>query len=678
MKSLNVDKYVLKYMFGKDKKILQFAKFIEDHCKELEKGILTQNEEISLKLVYEYLYVVNTVYKNIGLLQLINGETFKELKNANNSIELLQEKFYSNVEIFEKLVKNKKTPEKILKKFILKQNPTIDEIQTSIKNLEQKIQSQLLSQNLIPVSKNIKSNISGIPNVINLSRQTYYYLQRNVYNAREREILEHHYMTHANKSLKDLAKLIIERHKFAVLSGSPTYFNLIKKKTSNENTIKSDIEDLISKIDLKSRKEIDRIYRNLKTDKFDKKVDTNDIVYYCEKFKTKLEFTPNHVIKCLITLINKYFGIQFIEQSNVATWHENNIVYKVGFGKELFGYCCVDLEKRESKEMKSPICVHLCQQYTNLENKTFPTKIGIIANYTNLNIKCMTLSDVIYLFREFGYAIQMLSYKSSNGIYILNEEFDILMPQIMECILWERETVELLCSEHNNIEDVIDNMLFTRHLQFAHSIKIKCINALFDHVIHNSQEFIKFLKSVEESEHENLLISTYKKIYENIMFSQQDILNTNISGINPTVIQQEVNGSAGLVYCNIYTEILSFSIFHNIRSKIINGGEQFIQNVMRANPSKIKTKLEEFISKNNSDSYNIYLRELIGYNEIDTEMNNNININISKINNKNTKQMHTKIKTSLPTIVESSANKYDDSDHSNDNIENVIRIDRKP
>lgn len=677
MKSLNVDKYVSKYMFGKDQKFLPFIKFIEDHCKELERGILTQDDLISLKLLYEYMYVMNTVYKNIGLLLLLNDDN-KELIQTNNIIESMQDKFFSNVPIYEKLINIKKVPEKILKKFTLKQNPTIDEIQSGIKILEHKICSNLTSRNMIPISKTMKTNITNLPNSINLDRQNYYFLQRNVSNAREREIIEHFYITHSNKSLNDLANLIIERHKLAVLSGSPTYFNFIKKKSSNENTIRADIEDLISKIDLKSRKEVDRIYRNLQTDRFDKKVDSNDIVYYCEKLKTRVEFFPNNVIKCLLHIFEKYFNIQFIALENKSEmWNDNVIGYKVGFGKELFGYCYIDLKKTALKKMTSPVCVHLCHQYTNLENKTTPTKVAIIGNYQDLSSKCMTLSDVIYLFREFGCAIQMLSHKSSNGLLFSNDEFDILMPQVMECILWEKQTIEMLCSSET-ISDIIDNVLFTRHLDFAHQIKIKCVNALFDNVIHNSQDFIRILKSVEPNEQNKILISSYKKIYENIMFSQQDILNTNIIGISPSVIQQEINGSEGLIYCNIYTEILSFSVFQLIKS---GNGETFVKNVLRCDQNKMKKQLEEFISDGDCNSYDLYLKELIGYNEIDTEINNNINNKIGFKNNSVNAIKHLQTKKSLkvmPTIIESSANQYDDSEHSDDNIENIIRIERKP
>lgn len=672
MKSLNIEKYIQKYMFDStDKsKILQFIKYIESHCEELEKGILEQDEPIAKKLLYEYIHITTTIYENIGLLTIIYGDV-DYLNDANKTIEQMYNKFFTNSKIYEKVLSLKKVSEKIIRKFNLEKNPAINEITNNIKKLELLIAKTLTASTTMPTSKKMRDEIEDLPKKIKLDRQNYYFLQRNLSCAREREVVEQLYFSHSNQTLNMLANLVIERHKLAVLTGSPTYFNFIKKKTSNETNIKQDLEDLVLKIDLKSRKEIDRIYRNLLTDRYDKKVDSNDIVYYCEKFKTKITFSPKHILNCIFKIVEQTFGIKFIETQIPKLWSNTVLGYKVGFEKELLGHCYLDLCKTPTKTMTSPICLHMSHQYTNLDGNTTSTKVAIIGNYLNLDEKCMSFSDVIYLFKEFGSAIQMLSYKSSNGLMFTNKEFSTLMPQIMECILWERKTIEMLCKGEDS--DIVDNVLFTRHLNFAHSIKIKCANALFDHVLHNSAELIKIIKSVDPTEYGQVLLSAYKKIYENIMFSQQDILNTNINGIYPTCIQQEINGSEGLVYCDIYTEILSFNIYQLTKSGL---GTKFIKNVLRCDQNRIKTQLEEFITSAGDNSYDVYLRELIGYNEIDTEINNKINqkilINNSKFSNYNRRQVNT-----LPTIVESSANQFDDSDHSDDNVENIIKIDRK-
>jgi hypothetical protein len=667
MKSLNVDKYVSKYMFGKDQKILPFIKFIEDHCGEIEKGILSNDNQIAIKLLYEYLYITDVVYKSVGLMRMVR--TNPDLDQADTRIETLVDNFFKSEEIFTKVSKLK-VHDKIIKKFTCKQNESIELIQKNIKHLEQQIQNLLNTNVIMKTTPVMKKQIAGLPDNLPLSRQTYYYLQRNLNSANERKQIEDLYYQKANSSLQLLSQLIIERHKYAILSGCSSYFHLIKKKLSGESeNIKSDIDDLILKINQRSKKEIDRIFRSLKSDGFDKKVDVNDIVYYYEKFKTKVSFTPNHVLKILFNVINKYFNIDFIESKQDGLWSDNVKSYKVGIGKELFGYCYLDLLKSSGRSISSPNCIHLCHQYTNLNSKTIPTRIVIIGNYPSLDETCMSFSDVIYLFREFGYAIQSLSYKTSNGVILPNEEFDVLMPQIMECIAWEKSTIELLCvNELVTHPNIVDNVIFMRHTDFAHSIKLRCVNALFDHMLHNSPELIKILKTDNSNGKQgSTLLSIYKKTYKNIMFSQQDILNVDISGINPTLIQQQINGSESLLYCNIYSEILSFNIFQLVAS---GHGQEFISNVLRSDQTKMKKPLESFISKANNNSYELYLKELIGYSEIDTEVNNKIN---NSLNTHNALRIK---KHPLPVIVESSANQFDeDTDVSN--VENVIKIDRR-
>lgn len=670
MESLNVCKYIQKYLFCKDPKIITFIHFIEKYCKDLEKQMLDQQTQPNmLKLLYEYLYVLDVVYKHIGLLSLLYKNP--DLLEANKKIESFQSNFFANESIYEKLIKIKGIEPTIMNKFKLKQNINIDEIRLKIRSLERDIYSQLVAPNNVPMSRGIKLSLKNVPNSINLNRQNYYHLQRNIDNAREREIIEHCYIsnTNLNDALHKLALLVIERNKFAVLSGKPTFFSLVKKSALDENTIKSDIEDLVKKIDGKSRKEIDRIYRKLSADKFDKKVDANDIVYYCEHLTTRVTFQLSHIIHCVRCALNKYFKIELVETQDTHIWNANVICFEVKFESKLLGLCYVDLQKTETKSMTSPISIHLSQRRGNSD----VTRVAIIGNYPNFEKKIISLSDTIYLFREFGCAIQMLAHESSNGLFIENKEFCNLMQQIMECVLWEKSTIKMLC-EQETIENVVDCVLFTRHLNFAYTIKMKCINALFDYVLHNSLELIKIIKSANTNDYKQIMFSVYKKIYQHIMFSQQDILNTNISGINPIILQQEINGSEGLIYCNIYTEILSFGIFQLVKN---GNGLQFVQTVLKSYPQHMKKKLDEFLDR--EDSYDAYLKELIGYAEIDTEINNQIN---HKLNPKQTSKRYFDFNNTstntLPTIIESSANMFDDSDHSNDNMENIIRIDKRP
>ena len=83
----------------------------------------------------------------------------------------------------------------------------------------------------------------------------------------------------------------------------------------------------------------------------------------------------------------------------------------------------------------------------------------------------------------------------------------------------------------------------------------------------------------------------------------------------------------------------------------------------KAGSDKFKELVKKFISKI-EDNYNLYLQELIGYNEIDTELN-------MKIKNEN----------STHNSTDNDINYFDDGDSDNysdnNNKENMIFIDRK-
>ena len=647
MKSLCIDKYIANYLYKNQEQLDKFVDFIQKYCEKIEHKIIKASDNVTIKLLYEYMYIIDVIYKNIGLMQLVSNNT--NLKDADKRIEIMIDKFFKNEEIFEKLSKLN-TDERILKKFILNTNPATRSTLKNIKILENRIQSQLNDPTIIKPTLEIKQQIINIPNELHLTRQTYYSMQRQIRDPNVRKYIEEIYYNKSNMLLESLSKLIIERHKYSILSGHTSYFNLIKKKSDD---VKLLLEDLMNKINEKSKKEIERIHRELTRDGYNKKVDVSDIIYYYEKLKTKILFSPDHVIKTLFKISKQYFNITFENINYTDLWNNNVLTYKVCFKTKFLGYIHIDLKQCENKTLTSPTCISLCQTYINIDNKTIPTRVAIIGNYISMNDKCMSFSDTNYLFKEFGYALQLLLNKTTAGIYF-NNEFSSLMPQVFECIIWEFNTVELLCS-NETIPNLVDNIIFTRHLHFASSIQLKCVNALFDHILHNSPELMKILKTTDQ--HQNILLSVYKKTYENILCYQGNIMNLNISGINPTLIQQEINGSEGTLYFNIFIDILSFSVFQLIKE---GKGEKFITDVLYSDQLKIKKLLDSFISQlQNDNCYDLYLRDLINYNEIDTELNNTIN---KKITNTN--------------ITETSANQFNEYSD-DDTVENIIIIDRK-
>jgi len=647
-----IDKIIMEFVFNKrnDKSLITM---ILNYCNKLQKSILKSTDKSSIKLLFEFVYIINYLYKAAGLLQIISPS--KNTTKIDTVISQYYTDFLKNVTMLSHIKKIKlditnKTDlslvEKILENMLKKQDVDINRFTSNINNIKQEISNTLNDvQNMN--TNEIKKYIPDVPKKIILDRQSYFYLQRKIKDPILRTKIEVEYFKKSKKCLNLLEKLIIERHKYAMYMKHNTYFEFIKQKSSGESKdITSLINDLIGKIDTRSRKEMERIRRELSKDGCDKKVDLSDIIFYYEKLKTKHAFSSELVTNVIFDRMKKYFGIQFIK--NTEHYDICNYSYNViNSAGEIIGVLYIVNNLKQT----CPISLHLCQQYD-----ATPSKMTLLMG----NNKNMTYSDVIYLFREFGTILQTMSCTTlKNGVLFGNNEFDTLFSQIMEYIAWEKETISKICFGLD--KTVIDHILFMRYIDFANSIKLRCITALFDHIIHNSHDLIETIISDNANSNPNLLETLYKKLYKDVMNSQQDIFNTDIVGINPTIIYQEINGSEGMIYNGILTEMLSFGIYNIIKN---GNGIEFFNKTLNVEPTKIKKSMHEFISMHNTDSYDLYLQEIVGYNEIDTEANIREN---------------EKLKTTNCIITDSSVNHFgEDSDSNSENdSDDIIHIDKK-
>ncbi|AYV77657.1 MAG: hypothetical protein Dasosvirus21_3 [Dasosvirus sp.] len=77
-----------------------------------------------------------------------------------------------------------------------------------------------------------------------------------------RQTLEEQYMLRTNNTLNDFSKLILARHNLAKRAGYTTYYKYINRgKFDNSETIKDLIITLDKQINLKTRKELEKIHK---------------------------------------------------------------------------------------------------------------------------------------------------------------------------------------------------------------------------------------------------------------------------------------------------------------------------------------------------------------------------------------------------------------------------------
>lgn len=560
-------------------------------------------KNITEKTLCEYMFIINYLYKTINALQIINSTKFiaqlDEIVTNYNNAFFNNDKIYTQIK---KLAKNDKCGEKdaftkVLKIFNEKHDKKITKFISSINAIKNKINEKIYD----------KCSYSNI--------------QKNTSNPHDRIINAKMHAKKVNNCVDLLQELILVRHSYAQYMGFDNYYAFLHSTCFNEKiNIKQLINELMFKIDKRTHDEIDRIKRELQKDGINKHVEIHDMIYYRNKLKTQHLFTPSKIIKIIINCIKQYFNIDFVKQTNELYFAMNNNI-KIG---EIY------FQIKSGKSLK-PTCIHLCHNYIDINNKKHCAKIIIIGNYKNVGKECMTLSDVILLFREFGTILQYLAYQLPACIVLDHNEYESLFPNIMEYIAWEKNTISKICA--NLPSDIIDHVLFTRYIDFGFTIKLKCIDALFDCIIHESTSMIDMINNANGN-----INQIYCNLFEKTMVLHKNIFNTNIENINAKMIMQETNDYEGFIYQNIYTEILSFGIFDSIKK---GNGYQFFNTIMNVNPTQIKQSLDKFKQTQNIDCTYMYLKDIEGYNEIDTE----VNMEIKNTNNEHIKQPKQKIRS---------------------------------
>lgn len=616
----------INHVFSYCKMLLnEISKEINKDAKKDINNLNDKKVEYIKKLIIEHMYIIYYAFKCIGILKLTSKQQFIDILDKKIEKYLLD--FFSNnnnLNLFNALKKKEKnnnlnTKEKDEEIYFFENMINKCEEYQKCSNLKKEIDkySEEIYEKLEAEDKNFKDssfkkvarNIPELKDVEILDRHTYYSLQRKIKDPMVRKNLEKIYFAKSNCCMGLLEKLLLLRTEFANKLNHKSYFEYINKKKNNipESEIKNLIDDLILKIDTRAKKETDRIKRNLEKDGHNKKVEFHDFIYYYRQMCSDYSFSLKKSLIYLLEYISKHFSLKFeIFEYKHNLWNKNIITYKVNDAENVFlGFFHFDLC---NKIISSPISIHLCHNYKDINGSNFYTQIAILSNFGE-NI---THNDIISLAKELGNAIQLLYYKSITGNVNYRDDFFYLTSKIMEYIVWEKNFLLKITANNTNL---VEHLLFTRFIDFGNSIKLRCVNAYFDHVIHSSVELISELKKLGRCSGD-FFKNLYKQIYNNI-FSSQKNFKLNIDDIHPVVILQEINDSEGCIYESILVEIFSYNIYNLIKNGDV---KKYLKILEKAGTNSFKKSLNKFVSKL-GDNYAFYLQELIGYNEIDTELN---------------------------------------------------------
>ena len=642
------------------KSVAEIDKFVSIFIKSslnIREGITKgEDPEICMLSLIRDTYMCNLILRYVGMMTIISSDI---IWNAidNRLIEYIND-YYNNKRF---KIKLNELYEHYLKSYEKKQknydycrflDKMINRVEISKKGIEIKKHIRMMENrvfnilNMNPVVKiasryidNISDNYEKTKHnkvIVPLTQANYYDLIDNIDDISIRHQIQSQYMSRTHNALTDFSKLIVIRKELAEQAGFSTYFKYINRdKIDNSETIKEFISTLNDKIDKKTHRELERVVQYfMSSDDQTTKISSSDVIKFISRNRNNTKFEPKHVFNVLFRLLTQYFNL-YLEKTNEIAWKENVVVYDVfdciksidnslktntnnninnnGYAKgKLLGRLFLDTVYDENKKIINPISIRLSDKMQiNVSNRT-NAEIALLANYQNT--KCMSYSDVVLLFREFGYIVSNMCYDSRVGLINYDEEFSNYLPSLMEYIALDRDTIKMIIG-NNTDPSIIDHIEHSRELDLCYNIKIKCINAKFDHLLHNSEPlydiFVNAINQRNDASKE--IFETYKNIYKESMESVADIFIDLVDYIDPISIVHEINSSQGTLYSNMMNEVFAYATFWIIKEKTRKDSltNEFRECVLNNGVNNYRDLIRTFLKKVDINYFSLYVKNVI-------------------------------------------------------------------
>lgn len=640
----------IKTIIGKTRKEIDkyVCEFIAESIKIRNMITVEKDNNICMSLLLQDTYKCNMLLRYVGLVMLTDTENnWYEVDNKmmtyintylncggfkRKLVEMYN--YYHNTFVTER---NNLDYCKFLDKMINKSDKIdntdkihntdkINELKRVIKMTENKIYGIINVNPIVKINKRriLHHEIRPLMNcdteddryVVNLSYPNYLELIDRIDDPIVLNVIEDKHMSRCNEIMVDFTKLIVARQALAEELGFDTYFKYINRgKHDNSDTIKIFLSEMNNKICEKLKQDLTKIY-NLHTNTVHK-LNRCDILKYSRSKQNKTRFNVEHVVNIIFGILRDYFNIG-VETTKLSGWNKNVHVYnfydfdhKTKKNTDLLGRVFFDLAFSNTKHINDPMAIRLSDNMT-INSITTLSEVALLGNYK----KDIAYSDVITLFREFGYVINYLCYKSRVGLINYDFEFSNYIPSILECIAWDHDVI----SSITNNKDITNHIIMCRDLDLCYNIKIKCVNAKFDHLLHNSEPLLKIITDIFGTKGNAIdeIITTYKSIYSEAMEPVKHIVNIDIKHIDPFAIIHEINDTHSVLYANLMNEIFAFSTYWIIKNNFKSNNQivvDFKKCILNNGVDNYRELIRIFFQNHSIDCFALYVSNVL---KIDT------------------------------------------------------------
>jgi len=303
-----------------------------------------------------------------------------------------------------------------------------------------------------------------------------------------------------------MEQILALRHEAARLLGFANYAerSIATKMAQTTDQVMQFLTDLAARSLPKAREDLDAV-RSFARDQFgEQELEAWDIPYYSEKLRQhkyaisqeelKPYFPETHVLPGMFAVVNRLYGLDITEVSEIDTWHPDVRFYEIRDGEEqLRGRFYLDLYARPQKRGGAWMGNCIARRMTSGGLQT-PVAY-LTCNFSppiGNDPALFTHDEVITLFHEFGHGLHhmltQVDYAGVSGINGVAWDAVELPSQFMENWCWEREALDLIAGHYRTGEQLpqqlYERMQSARNFQSAMQMVRQLEFAIFDFRLH--------------------------------------------------------------------------------------------------------------------------------------------------------------------------------------------------
>jgi saccharolysin len=314
--------------------------------------------------------------------------------------------------------------------------------------------------------------------------------------------------------VKQAVKIRAEVAKLMGYSSHSAYV-LEDRMAKSPETVKSFLEDLLSKTTTKGRQELQRML-NLKNedlksrglpeeDKFyiwDNSYYNNLLLereYKVDSEKISEYFPLDQTIAGMFDIFSRLFQLKFIpvdtKDKKELTWHEDVKLYEVHEDDKFRGYLYLDMHPRDNKYGHAAN-FSLLNGYQDGDGTTTYPVTALVCNFskpTSAKPSLLKHNEVTTFFHELGHGIHDLVGRSRYALFSgtsVDWDFVEAPSQMLEFWTWNEEQLRQMSGHYTDAakkldDDLISSLVRSKHVNQALFILRQLHFGIFDFTIHN-------------------------------------------------------------------------------------------------------------------------------------------------------------------------------------------------